>query len=431
MNLFEKIKGYSGLISSGFGYMPILALALALLMARLFAAAKLLSITEFANYNIGLLVSSSFCMLGCLGLQTMLQREWPGLVVTLRSRRGMVLCIQAILIAILCAVIIASGLLLWSSYNSDHGSTLRPSILAVGILNGLAQQIFVLVTVESRSRGMTILFAGQYLLRAIIILGIGVAVMTMRDSGLLVLFSEALITAIVSCLILLSIARRAHMGIANATKIAAQTTHKLRWWTAFGLLSATILSWSSQNIDRWLGQSMLDVHEFAMYAFAANLLTIAGSAQMILNSSVFPQLARTLAVSGRRTTFLLCSKYCCALGGIGIISAPLVWLGWVIAVRHWYPAYESSNTLAIIFIISGILRCSDFWGSYLIIVGSELKLKFATIIALSISFTVWYVLFIKTQEHLPTMTSIAWLACIIAVCTYIANTAFALREVRR
>jgi hypothetical protein len=168
-----------------------------------------------------------------------------------------------------------------------------------------------------------------------------------------------------------------------------------------------------------------------MYAFAANLLAIAGSAQLILNSSVFPQLARTLAVSGRRTTFLLCSKYCCALGGIGIISAPLVWLGWVKAVRHWYPAYESSNTLAIIFIIPGILRCSDFWGSYLIIVGSELKLKFATIIALSISFTVWYILFIKTQEHLPTMTSIAWLACIIAVCTYVANTAFAWREVRR
>jgi len=55
-------------------YLPVLASAMALMMARIMAAARLLDVPSFATYSTGLLLSTTFCMLACLGLQSLLQR---------------------------------------------------------------------------------------------------------------------------------------------------------------------------------------------------------------------------------------------------------------------------------------------------------------------------------------------------------------------
>jgi hypothetical protein len=68
-------------------YIPFLTLAMAFMFARVVLMVRILNVLEFGRYSEGLLISSTFCMLACLGLQTMLQRDMPVMLVRSRVRR--------------------------------------------------------------------------------------------------------------------------------------------------------------------------------------------------------------------------------------------------------------------------------------------------------------------------------------------------------
>lgn len=144
-------------------YFPVLIFALAIMFARLLVAARLLAVNEFASYSAGLLVSSSFCMLGDLGLQILLQREMPLLICRGKSRQGIVLLMQALIVAIICAS--ASMIAAWLGLGLILNDTglITPTVACTGLIHGLSQQSFLLVTVESHSRLRPLLFAWQYI----------------------------------------------------------------------------------------------------------------------------------------------------------------------------------------------------------------------------------------------------------------------------
>ena len=129
-------------------YVPILALAMGLMMLRPLLMARLFNAPEFGTYIAGLLVSSSFCVLGCLGLQPKLQRSMPMGFVARKELASQILVFQAILVALLLALL---GCLIGVADFSIAG--LSPGNFAVSVVHGLSQQIFLLSTVESRSRG--------------------------------------------------------------------------------------------------------------------------------------------------------------------------------------------------------------------------------------------------------------------------------------
>ena len=183
-------------------YVPVLIFALAIMFARLLVAARLLAVNEFASYSAGLLVSSSFCMLGGLGLQILLQREMPLLICRGKSRQGIVLLMQALAVAVVCASIgmiaawVGLGLLL------NNNGLITPTVACTGLIHGLSQQSFLLVTVESRSRLRPLLFACQYMLRSTLIIAIGFIAMRWSGSSTVVIIVEALITITISTFIL-------------------------------------------------------------------------------------------------------------------------------------------------------------------------------------------------------------------------------------
>src|SRR3954468_1201323 len=84
-------------------YLPLLATATALMMVRIALMARLLDVRGFGIYSAGLLVSTTFCMLACLGLQALLQRDMPVMAAPARVRRPVVLTAQAVLVAGACA----------------------------------------------------------------------------------------------------------------------------------------------------------------------------------------------------------------------------------------------------------------------------------------------------------------------------------------
>src|SRR5438105_6307399 len=129
-------------------YAPLLAIAVALTMIRSLVIAQLLDVRGFGQFSGGILVSGTFCMLGCLGLQSMLQREWPVDLVRQRERAGLVRAAQCQLVALACFVL---GLLAAAAGLAPPG--MSPRLLAVGLVHGLSQQLFLVATIESRSRG--------------------------------------------------------------------------------------------------------------------------------------------------------------------------------------------------------------------------------------------------------------------------------------
>src|SRR5689334_7988913 len=127
------------------------------MLLRLLLMAHLLPLSEFAAYSLGLLISSSFCMLGCLGLQSVLQRDLPVLIVRRRERVGATICLQCVVVASACAVLAWIGISLCGSASLTLGAA--APVASIGILHGLAQQVFLVATVESRSRRETMRFA--------------------------------------------------------------------------------------------------------------------------------------------------------------------------------------------------------------------------------------------------------------------------------
>lgn len=408
-------------------YAPLLAAALAVMMARLLVAARLLEVDAFATYSAALLVSTSFCMLGCLGLQTMLQRDMPVLFFQGRSRRAMMLLAQAGVVAAACAA--AGGALAFTLPGGAAGSVLDRTTIIVGLVHGLSQQVFVLVTIESRSRGLTVLFSGQYIVRSIAVLTAGTGMIAATGSGSATAAAEAAVTLLVSAGVLKGSLRRASTTLAASMRLGGRHFHAIQWRAASALLAVMMVMWLVQNADRWVAERSLDIAGFACYAFASNAILVASQAQMMINAALFPKLARTYAAAGTRPAFRSAAGISAALAAAGLVAAPAAWACWDLAVSRWYPQYAASTAIAPLLIAVGVLRVSDYWSSFLLIVGAETKLLRATAFTAIGAAGTWWIL--GGHPHTASLVTVAWLSLSLASTTYLAGMAMAWKESKR
>lgn len=351
-------------------YLPILAASMALMMVRLLAMARLLSVEEFGFFSIGILVSSTFSMSGCFGLQVMLQRDAPGLYLRGNDRQVAVLTIQSSIVALFIFVV---GLLVVE---------ISVRILAVGglfyllgIFHGLSQQMFLIATLESRSRGDVVRFATQNLLRSATIFLISFAIAYRLESAAALLIAEAAVT-ILFALYLIRVGLPDQSSSRELIKTAWANLPHLNWRIALMLLGASMYTILLSNGDRWIASSILSLSQFAQYSFVWIILAIAQSAQAVMNAAVFPFVSRRYAVRGTRAAFTACVAIA---GGIGllltVLSVPAFFL-MKFAIGMWYPAYIGVIPLIPVFICIAILRMSDFWSTFMLVSGLEKKLVF-------------------------------------------------------
>lgn len=408
-------------------YAPLLVLALVILMCRLFVAAQILTVDEFAIYSAILLVSSSFTMLGCLGLQTMLQREMPVLLHREQRRRAMILLAQAMLVAFACTAIAIIVTMVWPGIKS--GGLLDKNLVLVGLVHGLSQQVFVLVTVESRSSGLMMLFSWQYVCRSVAIITAGVIVMNLLHSGISGAAAEAITTLVLCGILLTASMRRTSTSVLQSIHLGVIRIHKVRWRSTTSMFLVMVIAWIIQNADRWTAEQKLNSTNFAIYIFAATLIAVSSSAQMVINASLFPRLARKYAESGTQAAFRSAVAFSAALGALGLIAAPLAWICWEFTVSHWFPRYSSSITIAPMLIVVGVLRVSDYWSSFLIIIGQEARLLRATTISAVIAASAWWCIFGLTSTI--SITAIVWMALILAAVVYLSVMTLAWKESKR
>lgn len=326
---------------------------------------------------------------------------------------SLVLLVQSMMVAVLCAVLV-SGLAL--SGLSIAG--LGPESIAISVLHGLSQQLFVLATVESRSRGEPLRFSWQNLARAaLVVTGAGFGAWYTRSPNTTLLL-EAILSLLVAWRIIMKVLPGSPIRFGVLFELAVRKISKIRWVDALALMAVMLIGFALTSIDRWFAASWLPPHQFAWYAFAWVLLTASQSIQSIINSSVFPSLARRYAAHGRSSSFRLAAR---ASVLFLTASAILAWPGYYVIsflISIWFTEYSPSLQLIPIFIAVAIVRLSDFWSSHLIIIGQERWLLFINV---SVGIGVLVTWLSMNQLELiegKALLKLSWLALALTVSNY-------------
>lgn len=365
-------------------YMPLLAFAMGLMLLRMLLMARLLDVPSFAAFSAGVLVSTTFGMLACLGLQPMLLRDLSIQIVKRRERPGLVLLAQCVLVATGCAL---AGLIAAMAGLAAAG--LPSSLFAIAVLHGFAQQVFLVATIESRSRGMPVRFAWQNLVRSLAVLSLGGLAATISGAAFWILTVEATVTLALTQWTLQRIFRSACLPASLVYRLAVRRLPRLNWRSAGALLSVTIISFVLINADRWVAAELLSVAQFAQYGFAWVVLMVAQSAQAVINAVVFPMLARRFGAHGRRAAFSLSARASCAALVSGAIAAVPFGLGLDAAVTRWFAEYRAAMQLLPLLLAVAVLRVADFWTSYLMVIGLEARLLRQTLLSGALSIIAW------------------------------------------
>jgi O-antigen/teichoic acid export membrane protein len=402
-------------------YAPLLAGAMALMMARLLLFARLLTIDEFAAVSGGLLVSSTFCMLGCVGLQSMLQREWPVDIVRGRERRALVLAAQCNLTAFGCAL----AALLLSGF-APTLSGMSGGVVASGILHGFSQQLFLIATVESRSRGASIRYSWENVARAAAVLLLAGAAAASTGSAWCILAAETAVALTLSLFLFRSSAARVSESLGRIYTLALRGLPRIKWWTALTLMVIASLGFLIANTDRWAAAKLLDGTLFGVYSFAWIILMVAQAVQAVVNASLYPLLARTFASQGRRGAFRICLLSSAGFLAAGIVLALPAWLLFDWAISHWYQKFSAALAIVPMFLAVAILRVSDFWSSYLLIVGEEARLLAVNGAAALIGAAVW-IAWSRPWSVQVDLVDVSWLAVFLVAIAWLAVAATAMK----
>jgi O-antigen/teichoic acid export membrane protein len=405
--------------------MPLLAFAMGLMLARMLVMAQVLDVPNFAAFSAGVLVSSTFGMLACLGLQPMLLRDLSIQIVKQRERPGLVLLAQCVVVAIGCAI---AGLVL--AVTGCTAASLPGSLFGVAVIHGLAQQIFLVATVESRCRGMPVRFARQNLVRALAVLGLGATTAEATGSALWALVVEAIVSLALAQWTLHQVFEAAQLRAWIAYRLAVRRLARVQWRSAIALMATTVVSFGLINADRWVAAEVLSVDQFAQYGFAWMVLMVAQSVQVVINAAVFPMLARRFAAQGRRAAFLLSARASCAAFVCTSIAAVPLWMALDFAVTNWFSDYMTSIQLFPLLIATSVFRVSDFWSSFMMVVGLEATLVRVTLLAGSLGVILW-VTIVQPWTGAPfDLLDIAGLAIALAAVTYLATALASWRACR-
>jgi O-antigen/teichoic acid export membrane protein len=401
-------------------YVPVLATAMGLMMLRILLIARLLDVPGFALYSAGLLISTTFCMLGCVGLHPLLQRDMPILMARGRHRRALVRMTQAMLVACGCAVlgITASALRLTSA-------TVSPALLAVGLVHGLSQQLFLVATVESRSRGEALAYSRQNLLRALLVVAVSAGTALIFGSPAAALLAEAGISLVLAAAILARAGDRERVSILLLLRAANRTWRQIPWPTAWVFLALSVAASTVFYLDRWLSASLLTNADFALYAFAGVTVLVAQSVQSMANASVYPLLARRFALSGEKAAYVLSARVSLAFLAVAAIAAVPTYTLTIAAIGHWYPQYQGANAVLVLLFAVSVLRVSDFWSSFLAICGYERRLLALHLcVALAVC-AIWALRMQASGWQDAKPADFAWLALLLAAGSYAGAAAAA------
>jgi O-antigen/teichoic acid export membrane protein len=332
-----------------------------------------------------------------------------------RERAAQLLLAQSVLAAYGSAAVVLV-VTLFLPY--DFGSPAK--LITLGLVHGLSQQLFVVATVESRSRGEPLRFAVQSVTRSLFIVGAGLAVAAATGSAASVIAAEAAVTLLLAHRLLWRTVAHTGLRVPGLFRLATRHLRNLDWSAAFVMLLVSLLGFAVISADRWAAASLLDTHAFANYAFGGTVLTIGLALQGVVNASVFPMLARLYARSGQAACYRLCARLSLAALAASLALALPAYYLLAAAIRRWYPVYADAVGLLPVFLFVACFRVSDFWSSYAMIAGHHRQLLWTNLAAGAAGALLWALLVRPWSAFAITPQELALLAAALCISGYAA-----------
>lgn len=387
---------------------------MAIMLARLLVMAKLLTVAEFALYSAAMVVSGIVGMLACVGLYHDLQRTMPGHLAHGRRRQAAIATSRTII-----GGLIVAGLGLALSAFGHLIDSLSSMIVALGVLHGLAQQLFLVATTESRSNHEPLRFAWQSMARAVGVIGAAVPAALWSGSASAVVAAEAAMTFVIIALILHKVlARLSDQSGLELSILGWRSLRSVDWAAMFSLLLLSAAVAISSNIDRWLASTSLTLEDFGQYSFAWITLSVAFSAQSLVNAAAYAVIARRAALAGHASAYRVSFATSMTLLLICLAAVPPAAYIASALVDRFYPEYRDAVVLLPFFGIAAAFRVADFWSGFLVIVGKE-RLSLAINLAATIVPTALMVINAHVQERSLTAKDLCLLAAIVAAATFL------------
>ena len=86
-------------------------------------------------------------------------------------------------------------------------------------------------------------------------------------------------------------------------------------------------------------------------------------------------------------------------------------------IGRWFVAYQDASSLLPVFLVIAVLRLSDFWSSYLLVIGHETRLLALNVLSASLAIVIW-LLSIRVDPNLIQIKQVALLALLLATISY-------------
>ena len=182
------------------------------------------------------------------------------------------------------------------------------------------------------------------------------------------------------------------------------------------LLAYSTFSTMSAQVDRWISTIALSRSDLAVYSFAWIVMLVAMSLQAAINASVYPMIARRMALYGREAAYRVTLSLSVSLiAAIAVAFWPAIKLS-EFAINRFFPNYSAAIALLPILAVAAACFLSDFWTSFLVITGHERSLLATSIATFCVAVSSWYLVY---GSHIDPR-NLAYLALAVSVLTYIA-----------
>lgn len=412
-------------IARGFSYVPILGLSLVFVFLRTIAQASILSVAEFASYSVAILISSTFCMFGALGLHQYNQRNFPVFYLKGNVRKiGIDLARSIVVVAfiffIFVTIIMVSMLVMEKKDNLN--------LLLVGVFHGALQQIFLLLTVVSRSQLKMRQHSNEYLFRSFLIFIIGIIFSIIYGSAELAIISEGLVTLVVSVIIGYRFYWNYDMSTRLAFLVVIKRISKFDWRQCLLLLNLSIVTFVLLNIDRWISVLIFNQELIAIYSFSIIFLYGCQSLQAVLNASIYPTILRLSNIENRKDVF----KYVLVLVFVlllvcGVLYFPYNWVVFFV-VPKYFSQYMSFLDVSNLIYCVGVVRLADFFTAFLMAYRQDKTVYLVNISGLILYLFIGYFIFFN-KDNVVGVSDLVLLVFLVAVFVYFLLLGFSLRFV--
>jgi O-antigen/teichoic acid export membrane protein len=362
-------------------YMPILAVASGLLFLRTLVYARLLSVEGFGLWTQAMLVANTFTTLASAGLMHLAQKVLPQFHTReehdnfedLLTSCVAICGISGALAALLLGLAVGVG---W----------LPPDWVFVAVLPfAIAQYLVTVRLIEIKSELRFIDHAKLSVVRAVLLLVLGVSVAALSGSVAATLIVEAAISLVLSWPLLsgergrkvldkLSRLRRDHRWFANFRDAA------LRLFWLNGVLVALYA------LDRWFGIALLTHYEYGIFAIGLTIITLFETLQLIVNVSAYPLMSRMIAHGEKHRAFRFATVASVVVIGCGALCYIPFVLMLDMLLRSFLPEFLEASPVIRLAVIVGILRLADFYGTFAILLNRERRLMGGAAVLLGLAF---------------------------------------------